>query len=407
MSSGDTTGAPISEKEKRNIQKLNQRVSNKYKALVEDDKNEFTPKKVTAWVGNREGGKMMKLTQHTAIQDIELYGKKGIRRGFIASSIEGGNTGYPGYFFIEEGLIERKVVGWKGVFPKQCQVDALTDFVTFDGESQSYIYIVDHRGKKEWCSVEDCEFVTFNPGVSKPPPQKSWKHDEWPVMKAGEVTLKKGKRFETRVLRCWEHTLLEETVHDDGIVTYTCPRERPEENIGDLPIFNTVFGLTQRDILAETLANDTKNILLELIRLYPPVSVWNDEGIDVEINDDAPASAYAAWLSVDGDDHWWMIFPRAAKRCANTTLIKEVLQSEDGFGADVVRLLHQNREGEANGDAVSRARAQATEQLVSRYKQELDNRDYRGSIQVDEPSMLSHVPFVFYHASLNYLRVRF
>ena len=90
-------------------------------------------------------------------------------------------------------------------------------------------------------------------------------------------------------------------------------------------------------------------------------------------------------------DNWLMILPRVARHSANKTLITEVL-SEDGFGADVVRLLHQNREGEANGDAVSRARAQATEQLVSRYKQELDNRDYRGPIQVDEPSMLSLEP---------------
>jgi hypothetical protein len=214
-------------------------------------------------------------------------------------------------------------------------------------------------------------------------------------MKAVEVTLKKGGRFENRVSRCWEHTLLEETVHDDGIVTYTCPRERPEEHISDLPIFNTAFGLTQRDVFAETLAKDTLKIFLELIRLYPPVSVWNDE-IDIVITDDADASAYAAWLALDGDgdDNWLMILPRVARHSANKTLITEVL-SEDGFGADVVRLLHQNKEGVATAEAVIGARAQATEQLVSRYQQELDNRDYRGSIQVDELSMLSHLPFVF------------
>jgi hypothetical protein len=223
-------------------------------------------------------------------------------------------------------------------------------------------------------------------------------------MKAGELALRKGGRFENRISR-WEHTWLEETVHDDGIVTYACPRERPEEHIGDLPIFNTAFGLTQRDVFAETLAKDTLKIFLELIRLYPPVSVWNDE-IDIVISDDADSSAYDAWLAVDGDDNWLQILPRVARHSANKTLITEVLS--ENFSADVVRLLHQNKEeGVATAEAVIGARAQATEQLVSRYQQELNKRDYRGSIQVDEPSMLSHVPFVFYHASLNYLRVRF
>jgi len=103
-------GLPSPNKKKRRHQRWNQRASKKYKALVEDDKNEFTPKDVTEWVGNREGGKMMKLTQHTAIQDLVLYTKKGIWRGFIAS-IEGENIGYTRYFFIEEGLIKRTVGG--------------------------------------------------------------------------------------------------------------------------------------------------------------------------------------------------------------------------------------------------------------------------------------------------------
>ena len=119
----------------------------------------------------------MKLTQHTDVRDIMVYGKKVSQRGFIASIKEENTAGFTDYVFIDVARTKRVVVGWQGVPPNQVQVTALTDFVTFDGECQSYIYIEDHRAKKEWWSVHDCAFVTFDPGVSKPLPQNSWKHD--------------------------------------------------------------------------------------------------------------------------------------------------------------------------------------------------------------------------------------
>ena len=285
----------------------------------------------------------------------------------------------------------------------------MTDFVTFDDDCQSYIYIKDHTEKKEWRSVHDCAFVTFDPGVTKPLPQNSWKHGVWPVMKSGEMTLKKGGRFENCLSRCWVHTVLEETVHDDGIVSYTCHAgthnagEGQEEHVGDLPIYNDAFGLTQRDVLAENLAKDTLKIYSELIRLFPPVNVEDDEGTQIVIRNDP--LTYAAWLDVEGEVEWSTMLPTVARHSPNKLLIIEVLS--EGFAADVVCLLHQNEEGVATAEAVIGARAQATVQLVSRYKQELDNRNYRGSLSVDEQNMLSHTPYVFFHASLNYLRVSF
>ena len=409
MSSGDSTGASISELERRRLRKAEIRASHKYKAIADDEKNEFTPKDVTAWVGDREGGKMMKLTQHTDVQDIMVYGKRVSQRGFIASIKEENTAGFTDYVFIDVARTWRVVVGWQGVSPNQVRVTALTDFVTFDGECQSYIYIEDHRAKKGWWSVHDCAFVTFDPGVTKPLPQNSWKHDVWPVMKSGEMTLKKGGRFENRLSRCWVHTGLEETVHDDGIVTYTCRAgthnagEGQEEHVGDLPIYNDAFGLTQRDVLAENLGKDTLKVYSELIRKFPPVNVEDDEGNEIVIRNDP--LTYAAWLDVEGEVEWSTMLPTVARHSPNKNLIMEVLS--EGFAADVVRLLHQNEEGVATAAAVIRSREQATVQLVSRYKQELDTRNYRGSVSVDELNMLSHAPYVFYHASLNYLRVSF
>ena len=88
----------------------------------------------------------------------------------------------------------------------------------------------------------------------------------------------------------------------------------------------------QRDVLAENLAKDTLKIYLELIRLFPPVNVVDDEGIEIVIRNDP--LTYAAWLTVEGDDEWLTILPRVAKHSPNKVLIIEVLS--EGFGADVV-----------------------------------------------------------------------
>jgi len=100
MSSGDTTGAPIFQKEKKS-DRTDQRVSARYRKLVEKAKNKFTPIDVTVWMGDKKGGKMMKVTQHTAIKSVDIYGKREQQRGFIAS-IPGKNTkGYTRYFFVD------------------------------------------------------------------------------------------------------------------------------------------------------------------------------------------------------------------------------------------------------------------------------------------------------------------
>ena len=81
MSSGDSTGASISELERKRLRKAELRATRKYKAIAKDENNKFTPKVVMAWVRDREGGKMMKLTQHTDVRDIMIYGKKVSQRG--------------------------------------------------------------------------------------------------------------------------------------------------------------------------------------------------------------------------------------------------------------------------------------------------------------------------------------
>ena len=283
----------------------------------------------------------------------------------------------------------------------------MDQFFKFDGDSEWSIYIEDHRASKGWWADWQCDFVTFDPGVRKPPSQSSWKHKEWPVDRCQEE-LNKGGRREKRFYKCWEHSCLEKTVHSDRTATYTCNQEGHEEQDGDLTLFNKAFGLTQRDAYAETLATETIKVYLRLLNMHPPTSFWTFiEGIDpfeTEIIDDA--STYAAWLNAEagGSVNWNIWLESAATNTANKNLIVEVLRK--GYDADVVRLLDQNREGEATAEAVIRAKEQATKQLVARYIQELDERSWCGS-QVDEVHKDGHVLYTHHHASINYLRVRF
>ena len=79
---------------------------------------------------------------------------------------------------------------------------------------------------------------------------------------------------------------------------------------------------------------------------------------------------------------------------------------DGGYHADVVRLLDQNREGEATAAAVNSAKSQAAAQLFPMYQQELDKRGWSGT-QVDEDHKDGHSIYTQFHATMNFCRVRF
>ena len=422
MSSLDATGSPISQKEIQNSLRTEQRISAHYKKIAVEHQKKFTPiDDVIVWVGDMRGGKMTKVTQHTPIRKVKIYGKRGkdnSESGIIAS-IPSQNTGSiprkntkntkntklsTRYFFVDARLIKEEVVGWQGINHSQTIVKAWTRFFKFDDKSDWSIYIEDHRGQKGWKMNWECEYITFDPAVQKPRIESSWKYKEWPVDRVD--WFHKGGKSEKRYNSCWEYARVRETVHGDGVVTYNCDPEGYEEQdgTGDLPLFNHVYHKTQRDTHAQLLTTETIKMYGKLMETFPPPTSFVDgEDVEIWIIDDA--STYAAWLDAEGTDNWDVWLEGTAKNSAHKNLIVEVLR-DGGYHADVVRLLDQNREGEATAAAVNSAKSQAAAQLFPMYQQELDKRGWSGT-QVDEDHKDGYSIYTQFHATMNFCRVRF